>query len=175
MAILFPSYFGAPPGTGKTTTLVAAIFQLILPGTAKVLVTAPSNAAADLIAERLAKLGVQPKRMLRLNAALRDVKTMPGILQAYSTWSELDHAFRLPQEEELKSFEVVVCTCTCAGYVASSTTGPGWFTHVIVDEAAQALEPEVAIPLTVAEPGALLVLAGDFKQLGAYCPFARCC
>jgi superfamily I DNA and/or RNA helicase len=41
-----------PPGTGKTTTLVAAIGQL-LEKEAQVIVCAPSNAAVDLLVERL--------------------------------------------------------------------------------------------------------------------------
>lgn len=41
-----------PPGTGKTTTVVAAIVALLERGD-RVLVTAPTNAAVDLLAERL--------------------------------------------------------------------------------------------------------------------------
>ncbi|MCC7504031.1 MAG: Flp pilus assembly complex ATPase component TadA, partial [Saprospiraceae bacterium] len=45
-----------PPGTGKTTTLVAAI-QLLTQQENTVLVAAPSNTAADLLTERLAGKG----------------------------------------------------------------------------------------------------------------------
>lgn len=45
-----------PPGTGKTTSLVAAIALLAHEGQ-RLLVTAPTNAAVDLLAERLAPLG----------------------------------------------------------------------------------------------------------------------
>ena len=41
-----------PPGTGKTTTLIAAIIQAVERGL-KILVTAPSNAAVDLLVEKL--------------------------------------------------------------------------------------------------------------------------
>jgi ATP-dependent RNA/DNA helicase IGHMBP2 len=43
-----------PPGTGKTTTLVQAIKALIAQGEPRILVVAPSNAAVDLLSERLA-------------------------------------------------------------------------------------------------------------------------
>lgn len=43
-----------PPGTGKTTTLIEAILQLVQTG-AKVLVSAPSNTAVDNIAKGLIK------------------------------------------------------------------------------------------------------------------------
>ena len=51
-----------PPGTGKTTTLVAAITQLVQRENT-VLVAAPSNTAADLLTERLATAGVEVVRI----------------------------------------------------------------------------------------------------------------
>ena len=51
-----------PPGTGKTTTLVAAVEQLVQQEST-VLVTAPSNTAADLLTERLAARGVRVVRV----------------------------------------------------------------------------------------------------------------
>jgi ATP-dependent RNA/DNA helicase IGHMBP2 len=51
-----------PPGTGKTTTLIEAIIQLIKAGE-KVLVSAPSNTAVDNIAKGLIKGGVNLLRV----------------------------------------------------------------------------------------------------------------
>lgn len=51
-----------PPGTGKTTTLVEAILQLVHSGE-KVLVSAPSNTAVDNIAKGLLKHGVNLLRV----------------------------------------------------------------------------------------------------------------
>jgi superfamily I DNA and/or RNA helicase len=51
-----------PPGTGKTTTLVAAIRRLVLQENC-VLVSAPSNTAADLLTERLADAGLNVVRI----------------------------------------------------------------------------------------------------------------
>lgn len=56
-----------PPGTGKTTTLVAAI-QNVLKTEPQVLVCAPSNMAVDVLTERLAAAGV---RVLRLGHPVR--------------------------------------------------------------------------------------------------------
>jgi len=46
-----------PPGTGKTTTLVEAIWQLVTAGE-KILVAAPSNTAVDTISKALVRKGV---------------------------------------------------------------------------------------------------------------------
>ncbi|MEL6926349.1 MAG: AAA domain-containing protein, partial [Bacteroidota bacterium] len=51
-----------PPGTGKTTTLVQAIRQATQ-SEAVVLVTAPSNAAVDLLTERIAQQGINVVRI----------------------------------------------------------------------------------------------------------------
>jgi predicted DNA helicase len=51
-----------PPGTGKTTTLTAGI-QTALLYMKQVLVCAPSNAAADLLTEKLAAAGVRVLRV----------------------------------------------------------------------------------------------------------------
>jgi ATP-dependent RNA/DNA helicase IGHMBP2 len=51
-----------PPGTGKTTTLIEAILQLIKAGE-KVLVSAPSNTAVDHITKGLIKHGVKVLRV----------------------------------------------------------------------------------------------------------------
>ena len=51
-----------PPGTGKTTTIVHAI-KLLCESEKNVLVTAPSNAAVDLLAERLSNKGLRVVRI----------------------------------------------------------------------------------------------------------------
>jgi ATP-dependent RNA/DNA helicase IGHMBP2 len=56
-----------PPGTGKTTTLIEGIIQLIKNGE-KVLVSAPSNAAVDNIANGLIQQGV---KLLRVGNATK--------------------------------------------------------------------------------------------------------
>ncbi|MGB3182638.1 MAG: AAA domain-containing protein [Cyclobacteriaceae bacterium] len=51
-----------PPGTGKTTTIVQAINHTVQ-SEKQVLVSAPSNAAVDLLAEKLAALGLNVLRL----------------------------------------------------------------------------------------------------------------
>lgn len=56
------SIIHGPPGTGKTTTLVEAIYQLTREGK-KILVAAPSNTAVDHIAKGLIETGVRVLRV----------------------------------------------------------------------------------------------------------------
>src|SRR5207237_7061428 len=52
-----------PPGTGKTTTLVGAIKALLQQERQQILVTAPSNAAVDLLSEKLSDEGLNVVRV----------------------------------------------------------------------------------------------------------------
>ena len=52
-----------PPGTGKTTTLVQAIKAIIKQDHKQVLVSAPSNAAVDLLSEKLSEQGLNVVRV----------------------------------------------------------------------------------------------------------------
>ena len=44
----------------------------------------------------------------------------------------------------------------------------GYFSHIFVDEAAQALESETLIPLSLAGRTTKIILAGDHTQVGAW-------
>jgi ATP-dependent RNA/DNA helicase IGHMBP2 len=56
------AFIHGPPGTGKTTTLVQAIRHTIK-GEKQVLVCAPSNAAVDLLVDKLSDQGLQALRI----------------------------------------------------------------------------------------------------------------
>ena len=81
-----PYLIYGPPGTGKTVTVVEAILQTLKASTlginTKILVCAPSNAATDLLCERLAEY-LTPQQMIRVNAYSRDKKSMPQSLISF--------------------------------------------------------------------------------------------
>lgn len=52
-----------PPGTGKTTTIVQAVKAIVRQHHQKVLVVAPSNAAVDLLSEKLSEEGLNVVRI----------------------------------------------------------------------------------------------------------------
>lgn len=70
-----------PPGTGKTTVLVAAI-RLLSRRENTVLVTAPSNTAADLLTERLVQAGLSVVRVGNISRVDEAIlgHTLEGIL-----------------------------------------------------------------------------------------------
>ncbi|KAI2667140.1 RNA helicase Mov10l1 [Labeo rohita] len=147
-----PYILFGPPGTGKTITLIEAILQVHhhIP-CSRVLVCTPSNSAADLVCMRLHQSGF-------LHAASL-ARCMPEELRQYARAGEdIRHA----------SFHrIVVSTCSSAGMFYQIGLRVGHFTHVFVDEAGQATEPESLIPLSLlSETSGQIVLAGDPKQLG---------
>ena len=64
-------------------------------------------------------------------------------------------------------FRVVVSTCISACIPYNIGVPRGHFTHIFVDEAGQAAEPEAMIPIkTMSDGRTNIVLSGDPKQLG---------
>uniref|UniRef100_A0A672F3V6 RNA helicase n=1 Tax=Salarias fasciatus TaxID=181472 RepID=A0A672F3V6_SALFA len=156
-----PYVLFGPPGTGKTITLIEAILQVyhFLPSS-RVLVCTPSNSAADLIAIRLHESGfLHAASLARINATCRHLESIPEVLRTYSNAGEDVHhaAFH----------RIVVSTCSSAGMLSTIGLQVGHFTHIFLDEAGQATEPESLIPVgLVSEKNGQVVLAGDPRQLG---------
>lgn len=96
------AFIHGPPGTGKTTTLVAAIAAAVRVES-QVLVTAPSNAAVDLLAE---KLGDQGLNVIRIGHPARVTeqtlsKTLDARIAQHLHYPELRSLRR--RMEELKT------------------------------------------------------------------------
>jgi helicase MOV-10 len=131
---------------------------------ARVLACAPSNSAADIIAERLVDLG--KSQLFRLNAPSRSRSHLPKLLEGFSRKND-EGTFCVPPVAELKKYKVVVSTCISASVPHSIGVPAGHFSHVFIDEAGQACEPEALIAIkTMANDRTNLILSGDPKQLG---------
>ncbi|KAJ7841089.1 P-loop containing nucleoside triphosphate hydrolase protein [Mycena olivaceomarginata] len=154
-----------PPGTGKTVTIVEAIHQLLLRDPeARILACAPSNSAADLIARNLMSIGIT--QLFRLNSLSRKYEDLPKELVKFSAAND-NLTFVFPAVEELRKYRVVVSTCLSGGVPANLGLKRGHFSHIFCDEAGQATEPEVMLPIkSIANSSTNIVLAGDNKQLG---------
>ena len=156
------------------------------------LLVAPSNAAVDLLALRLlgAPGGLSPSQLLRCNAFQRERASLPPALAPCSRYDDAQGGFALPNRAALARVWVVAATCCTAQRLvrqleveeaarrgrgaAPAAPLPPLFTHVVIDEAGQATEPEALCALAGAlrPPGpgghsvGRLVLAGDPEQLG---------
>jgi helicase MOV-10 len=154
------------PGTGKTITIVEAIRQVLQKNPrAKILACAPSNSAADLIAERLCA-GLGADVLFRMYAPSRTKEQMPDKLRNH-VYTNSDGNFSVPLMATMKSFRVIVATCVAASMVSGIGMPRGHFSHIFIDEAGQATEPEAFISIkTMADPSTNITLSGDPKQLG---------
>jgi len=150
-------------------TAVEGIRQILLGNpNAKVLACAPSNSAADIIAQRLIRSGLGVLEVFRLNAPSRPPGDLPEDLRPYTLLLPVETAhlpeyirnrgnrndiFGSPSKEKLMKYKVIVTTCV-QGCVPHGIGIPrGHFSHILVDEAGQALEPEVMIPIRVSDLG----------------------
>ncbi|KAG3290683.1 Mov10 RISC complex RNA helicase like 1, transcript variant X2 [Ictidomys tridecemlineatus] len=156
-----PYVLFGPPGTGKTVTIIEAVLQVhyALPDS-RILVCAPSNSAADLVCLRLHESKMlRPAAMVRVNATCRFEETIIDAIKPYCRDGE--DIWRASR------FRIIITTCSSAGLFYQIGVRVGHFTHVFVDEAGQASEPECLIPLgLISDVSGQIVLAGDPMQLG---------
>lgn len=184
----FPSpyvIFGGP-GTGKSSTVVEAISQIVkLKPKSHILVTASSNSACDDIAKRLLKY-VSKNKVLRIYSPSFDQKTdkIDNALQEISNFRSRNvcdcnkrscpemEPLDDPSYEEFYTARVVIVTLVSCGRIVSAGITPQHFDYIFIDEAASECEQRVLIPiaglgLSLNQVNAQIVLCGDHKQLGA--------
>lgn len=182
-----------PPGTGKTTTLVEAIFET-LRRESQVLVCAQSNMAVDWISEKLTDRGLNVLRIgnpSRVNDKMlaftyerrfeahpdypllwsirKAIRELRGNRKHTDSWHQkMDRLKGRATELEFRinadlMGEARVIACTLVGSSHRLLDGMK-FSTLFIDEAAQALEAACWIPIRRV---GRVVLAGDHCQLPA--------
>lgn len=156
-------------GTGKTSTLVEAVAQIVkLLPTAKVMVTVNSNSACDEIGERLLKYAGANKVFRFYSPSFS--KKMERVHPKLKPCSNLKYNYHIqPSVQEMLSYNVIITTLVNSGRLLQ--LGPSHFDFIVIDECASSSEPYVDIPIMVAMKlgakfKASVVLLGDPKQLG---------
>ncbi|CAM6089205.1 unnamed protein product [Calypogeia fissa] len=154
-----------PPGTGKTVTMVECVLQVLARNpSARLCVCAPSNYAADILCSGIAAGGFNDSSLMwRMNDPRRSMASIKVDVLPFCNFKVLSRG-----GDETLNFKVIVCTCGSAGMLDEDPLSRriGSFTHILIDEAGQALIPEALIPFSLGNPNTCYVLCGDPKQLG---------
>lgn len=112
--------------------------------------------------ERLAPIGKE--QLFRFYAPTRSKDQVSNVLRDF-VYRSPSGDFGLPPK--FMDFRVVVTTCFSASIAYSVGVPQGHFSHIFVDEAGHAAEPEAIIGLkTMADDQTNVILSGDPKQLG---------
>lgn len=164
-----PYVIHGPPGTGKTRTIVEAILQLYQHHkNTRILVCAPSNSAADHILEKLLAekdIEFRENEVFRLNATARPYEDVKPEFLRFCFFDEM--IFKCPPVNALNHYRIVVSTYMSASLLFAEDVARGHFSHIFLDEAGQASEPETMIPIAhLCRRDTVVVLAGDPLQLG---------
>ncbi|KAF5286682.1 hypothetical protein FQA39_LY16165 [Lamprigera yunnana] len=160
-----------PFGTGKTFTLAQAIKQLSKNPDAKILICTHSNSAADLyIKDYLhpyVEDGHKEATPLRIYYQKRWVVTVHPVVQKYCLIQETGgvRTFLAPMFEDIAKHRIIVVTLSTSMYLSNMGIPQGYFTHILLDEAAQTMECEAIMPLSLANRNTRIVLAGDHMQI----------
>ncbi|XP_012537922.1 probable RNA helicase armi [Monomorium pharaonis] len=178
-----PYVIFGPPGTGKTVTICETILQLLttIPES-RLLIATPSNSSANLITERLLDSNIlKPGDLVRLIAHhCLDSDYIPEKLLPYCATADIaaegttdrfyyhENGTRLNCTiSVLGRHRITIGTCSALGTLYNMGFPRGHFSHVLVDEAGQATEPEIMIPLNfIHSDHGQVILAGDPMQLG---------
>ncbi|XP_022780315.1 probable helicase with zinc finger domain isoform X1 [Stylophora pistillata] len=162
-----------PFGTGKTFTLNQAVRRISVNRNNRVLICTHSNSAADIHVQLLDKYlkeqnGISASRPLRIYTPLRKLSTVSTIVKEYcliSDKGEPTEAFRLPARDDVLSHRVIVTTLGMSRALFDMELHRGFFSHILIDEAAQALETETLTPITLAGNDTKVVFTGDHMQM----------
>ena len=159
------AFLDGPPGSGKTTSILELIAQLVMQGK-KILLTASTNAAVDNILERLEKLPEEVRNKI-LAVRIGNESSISDTVQEY-TLSDISHEYH----EEIIMRANVVC-----GTIFGVLKHPAFklkdrnqparplYDYLIIDEASKTTFQDFLIPALYSRHW---ILSGDLKQLTPY-------
>uniref|UniRef100_A0A8D0FMR3 Helicase with zinc finger 2 n=1 Tax=Strix occidentalis caurina TaxID=311401 RepID=A0A8D0FMR3_STROC len=99
---------------------------------------------------------------LRIISTDRPINMTDPITQMYCCLSPDQRSFRHPTRAEIDRHHIIITTSMLS---KNLKVAPGYFTHIMIDEAAQMLECEALVPLSYATFETRIVLAGDHMQI----------
>lgn len=172
-----------PFGAGKTLTIAKCIEKLLnneseTTRRKKVLICTHSNSAGDHYIEEY----FHPKHHtlneplnqnlipLRINWEHRYISSVSDKVLAYCLQDLNTGSFAVPTKNDLDKHSIIICTSVTSELLYNLNLPKGYFSHIFIDESAQAMEVESLVPLMLASPETTIVLAGDHLQVIRYTP-----
>jgi hypothetical protein len=153
-----PFVITGPFGTGKTRVIAAAALWLLMnEKESRILIATHHNRTADEYVENYFTEKVMN------NAAMKGVRII-RLLADRAVWKfeRLRKKFWMLNKGELLHCRLIVTTFITSMKIGSE----GNFTHIFVDEGAQAREPECVAAFHCATPQTKIIIAGDHCQVG---------
>ncbi|KFR04998.1 Helicase with zinc finger domain 2, partial [Opisthocomus hoazin] len=161
-----PLLIYGPFGTGKTFTLAMATMEILRQPNTRVLICTHTNSAADIYIREYFHHYVTSGHPwavpLRIISTDRPINMTDPITQMYCCLSPDQRSFRHPTQAEIDRHHIIITTSMLS---KNLKVAPGYFTHIMIDEAAQMLECEALVPLSYATFETRIVLAGDHMQI----------
>ncbi|NXL05969.1 HELZ2 Helicase, partial [Mesembrinibis cayennensis] len=161
-----PLLIYGPFGTGKTFTLAMATMEILRQPNTRVLICTHTNSAADIYIREYFHnyvINGHPWAVpLRIISTDRPINMTDPITQMYCCLSPDQRSFRHPTQAEIDKHHIIITTSMLS---KNLKVAPGYFTHIMIDEAAQMLECEALVPLSYATFKTRIVLAGDHMQI----------
>ncbi|GAX22248.1 hypothetical protein FisN_19Lh318 [Fistulifera solaris] len=147
-----------PPGTGKTAVAIRILQHWAkMDSDVPILATSDSNIAVDNLVEGCANVGL---RVIRIG---RPEAIRPELLRYCIDREKQTNSVTFYKERSKQLRQAQVICCTCIGSGSEWLDAIGVCPRVLVDEATQATEPAVLVPLM--RGCKQLVLVGDHCQL----------
>lgn len=166
------------PHTGTTATITEAILQIHENDpNARILACTPFNRTSDSLLKRFIGSPIQDMEIFRLNARFRDLyDEVPPEIYPYCCYNEDEQTYYCPPLEELREYKLIVSTYMSTARLQNSGLHAGHFTHIFLDTAGQASEPETMVVIAnFATQQTVVVVSGNLGELAheISCPMAR--
>ena len=182
-----PYILTGPFGTGKTRTLIEATKEIAaiksFDDKTKILISTKTNSAANEIFGKLigdkefAKYG---KNCFRIFSEKMNIKTIISNRKIsedqvikHTNFDDEEGCFRSITLKDIEKKTILITTCNYS-FILKEFEKEISFSHIIIDEAAQIMEPEALVPLSLSSSKTSVILSGDPEQLGPriYSPIA---
>jgi hypothetical protein len=149
-----PFLITGPFGTGKTRVIAASAYHILkTEKCSRILIATHHRSTADEYPNKYFTANVLEENAI---SAVRLVSRQPRFARHITKGCDT------LEPHELERYRIIITTFITSLYMKD----PGLFTHIFIDEGAQAREPECVAAFRFATPDTKIVIAGDSKQVG---------